>query len=191
VRESFEAYAFDALMRLADTGGSEPNTKTPAIRHLGLIRVDLEALLRGRVDGDEVCEIAGLGPVPVARARALLGESVLKLVFTNGVAVVNVTHLGRAATVAQKAALLWTHPTCTRDSCGRGKRLEVDHRIDWADTHHTVLGELAHLCSFDHYLKTVLGWALVDGEGPRAMVPPDHPDHPDNKDRAPPEEQAG
>ena len=35
-----------------------------------------------------------------------------------------------------------SNPTCTRDTCGHVKRLEVDHRIDWADTHHTVLGEL-------------------------------------------------
>jgi hypothetical protein len=42
--------------------GARPGGKpVPAVRHLGIIRVDFEALRRGRVDGDEVCEIAGLG----------------------------------------------------------------------------------------------------------------------------------
>jgi hypothetical protein len=34
------------------------------------------------------------------------------------------------------------------------------------------------LCSHHHGLKTYQEWALVDGTGQRAMVPPDHPRHP-------------
>ena len=52
-------------------------------------------------------QIAGLGPIPVSTARELLGESILKLVITKGVDVVNVVHLGRAPTAAQRVALLW------------------------------------------------------------------------------------
>jgi hypothetical protein len=39
-------------------------------------------LVRGHTDGDELCEIAGVGPAPVDAARRLLGESILKLVIT-------------------------------------------------------------------------------------------------------------
>ena len=63
--------------------------------------------MRGKVEGDEVCEIAGIGAIPAERARELLGDAVLKLVITNGVDVANVTHLGRGPTIAQKIALLW------------------------------------------------------------------------------------
>ncbi len=35
-------------------------------RYLALLRVDVAALRRGRVAGEELCEIAGVGPVPVS-----------------------------------------------------------------------------------------------------------------------------
>ena len=53
-----------------------------------------------------MCEITGVGPIAVSVARSLLGESVLKLVITRGVDVLNVTHLGRGPTVAQRIAAL-------------------------------------------------------------------------------------
>ena len=62
-----------------------------------------------RVRGHSENLAPGLGPISVATAREMLGESVLKLVLTDGVAVRNVTHLGRGPTVAQKVALLCLH----------------------------------------------------------------------------------
>jgi hypothetical protein len=146
-------------------------------RYLALLRVDVEALCRGGVAGDELCEIGGVGPVPVSVARGLLGDAILKLVITNGVDVLNVTHLGRGPTAAQRAALLWTNPTCSVQGCSRA-RVENDHREPWADTQHTRLDELDPLCGFHHDLKTRLGWALVPGKGKRAFVAPDDPRHP-------------
>jgi hypothetical protein len=149
-------------------------------RYLALLRVDVEALRRGAVSGGELCEITGVGPVPVGRARELLGEAVLKLVITRGVDVCNVTHLGRGPTAAQKVALAWTGPGCAAEGCFR-TRIEYDHREDWKKTRHTRLDELDPLCTYHHDLKTRLGWALVSGHGKRALVPPDdsrHPRHP-------------
>jgi hypothetical protein len=183
-REPYDAYLFDALITLADGVAGDG---TSSIRHLGVLRVDWEALVRGRVVGDETCEIAGLGPVPVRTARDMLGESILKLVVTKGVDVVNVVHLGRGPTAAQKIALVWSRPRCTNQACGRMFHLEIDHRDAWANCHETVLDNLDPLCTHDHDLKTHHGWALVNGKGPRAFVPPDHPDHPK---RAGPKEQA-
>jgi hypothetical protein len=134
-------------------------------------------LRRGRVDGEELCEIAGVGPVPVTVARDLLGEAIVKLVITRGVDVANITHLGRGPTVAQKIALMWTNPTCTAEGCHR-RRIEYDHRTPWAQTRHTRLDELDPLCDYHHDLKTRLGWALVPGTGKRPFVPPDDPRHP-------------
>jgi hypothetical protein len=146
-------------------------------RYLALLRIDTAALQRGRVEGEELCEIAGIGPVPVSVARTLLGEAIVKLVITNGVDVANVTHLGRGPTTAQKVALLWANPTCTADGCPR-RRIEYDHQKPWAETKHTRLDELDPLCTYHHDLKTRLGWALVPGKGERALVPPDDPRHP-------------
>ncbi|HEX6577532.1 MAG TPA: HNH endonuclease signature motif containing protein [Jiangellaceae bacterium] len=153
-------------------GSSRPNP-----RFLALLRIDIEALRRGAVAGQELCEIKGVGPVPVPVAAGLLGQAVLKLVITRGVDVLNVTHLGRGPTAAQKIALAWASPGCTVAGCWR-TRVEHDHRQPWKDTRHTRLDELDPLCEFHHDLKTRHGWALVAGTGKRPMVPPDDPRHP-------------
>ena len=59
--------------------------------------------------------------------------------------------------------------------------MQIDHRDPWANTHHTRLDELDHLCPHDHGLKTHDDWSLVAGTGRRAFVGPDDPRHPRNK----------
>jgi hypothetical protein len=179
-REPREAYAFDAFVELAEASGGEQSSSR---KYLGLVRVDLEAMQRGYVEGDEVCEISGLGPIPVRVAQDLLGDAVLKLVITKGVDVLNITHLGRACTVAQKAALWWRSPICDVLDCNRTQRLEIDHDTGWANTHTTRVDDSNCFCHHHHWLKTVHGWALVEGMGRREMVPPDDPRHPKNKPR--------
>jgi hypothetical protein len=206
-REPREAYAFDAFIELARRAargetadhagtteneasteprpepmpaGSKKAKATPA-GHLAIIRIDHTALRRGTVEGDEVCEIVGLGPIPVSVARELLGDAVLKLVITKGIDVANVTHLGRSATVAQQVALWWKSAACTVLGCPRTQRLQNDHRYEWVKTKRTRVDELDPLCKHHHDLKTRNNWALVEGEGPRPMVPPDDPRHPRNR----------
>jgi len=176
------AYAFDALVILAerDHAPSDAKNRSPKPRYLGLLHLDVEALTRGAVEGEEVCEIVGVGPVPVRVARELLGDAIVKLVLTRGVGVVNVTHLGRGATAAQRVALLWTSPKCANVECS-SQFVQIDHREPWATTKHTRLDELDHLCPHDHRLKTNDGWSLVTGTGRRAFVGPDDPRHPRNK----------
>jgi hypothetical protein len=197
-RESREAYAFDALIELARRRGRPAATPAPgggadaapgegpgrqparssSPTHLALMRIDLEALVRGRTEGDELCEVAGVGPIPVRTARGLLGESIVKLVITNGIDVANVTHLGRGPTVAQRVALLWSSTGCVVAGCSRTVGIQTDHRVPWADDRVTELANLDRLCSHHHNLKTRLGWALVPGTGKRPMVPPGDPQHP-------------
>jgi Domain of unknown function (DUF222) len=146
---------------------------------LALLRVDLEALVRGRVAGGETCEIAGVGPVPARVARELLGEAVLKLVVTRGTDVANVTSLGRGPTAAQRVALLWNTPACTNSECDHTLAIQYDHRTPWAHDRVTELGNLDRLCPRPcHYRKTHEGWALVPGSGRRPLVPPGDPRHP-------------
>ena len=79
VREPLDAYQYDALVELADrslcdrSGGSSRPRK-PTIRNLAVLRIDLEALTRGRTAAGETCEIAGLGPISVETARMPVGR---------------------------------------------------------------------------------------------------------------------
>ena len=154
-----------------------PSSRWSNPRYLALLRVDAQALRRGQVAGEELCEIAGVGPVPVSVARDLLGEAIIKLVITNGVDVANVTHLGRGPTTAQKIRPAVDQPAVLGPGLHR-RRIEYDHQKPWADTKHTRLDELDPLCGFHHDLKTRLHWALVPGTGKRAFVAPDDPRHP-------------
>jgi hypothetical protein len=178
--EERDAYAFDALAHLADTPADGETTAKPKLRNLMLIRVDLDALTRGDVEDDELCEITGIGPIPASVARNLLGESILQLVITKGVDVLNVTHLGRQPTAAQRIALLCQQLLCTAEGCMR-TRTEIDYRHDWARTKHTRVHECDPLCKHHHDLKTYLGWMLTEGTGKRPMVPPDDPRHSNRK----------
>ncbi|MEY2402575.1 MAG: hypothetical protein QOD38_126 [Acidimicrobiaceae bacterium] len=190
LREPLEAYTYDALVALAERSSQRvPGTAHPeketTIRNLTVLRIDLEALTRGHTASGETCEIAGLGPISVDTAREMLGESIVKLVITKGVDVLNVTHLGRGPNIAQKIALLWQQPVCLREGCNRSARLEYNHAYDaeYRRTKHTRLDETEPLCDPDHDLQTYEDWALVPGTGKRPMVPPGDPRHPKNRPR--------
>ncbi len=157
----------------ANPGNAWPRSE----RYLALLRIDIEALARGTRTGEELCEITGIGPIPVDTARRLLGDAVLKLVITRGNDVVNVTHLGRGPTTAQRIALLWQSPTCSVEGCA-STHVEIDHSTPWAETRVTRLDQLDHLCDSHHDMKHRRGWALIPGTGPRPFVPPDDARHP-------------
>jgi hypothetical protein len=140
-------------------------------RFLGMIRVDHAALWRGYVEGDELCEIAGIGPIPVPSARRLLSDAVLYLLVTKGSAVGTTVNLKRGATVAQRVALLWGNPKCCVTGCNN-PRTEIDHVEPWSETRVTKLASLQGLCGHHHDLKTRLGWRTVKENGITRMVPP-------------------
>ena len=177
VRETSEARAFDALVRVAESGVADDGTHRRRSRRAALIRCDLAALQRGAVEGDEVCEVAGVGPLPVDQAVELLGEATWRLLITRGVDVLNVTTLSRKATAAMLASLAWRQPGCTVEGCGR-TITQIDHRVPYAETRHTRLTELDPLCGHHHDLKTYDGWELVEGTGIRRFVPAHDPLHP-------------
>ncbi|HEX2274440.1 MAG TPA: hypothetical protein VHG90_11265, partial [Acidimicrobiales bacterium] len=175
-----QAYAADALVEVV-CGKNDGKTSSPARgRTRVLARVDLGALLRGYPLEGETCEIAGFGPVAVSAVRDLLdtGDPFLGAVVTDGEAVVGVAHLGRRPRAVQETALEWLYPACAAEGCTATARLEIDHRVDWAASHLTVFDLLDRLCPHHHDLKTLDGWALVEGRGKRAFVPPHDPRHP-------------
>jgi hypothetical protein len=196
-RESRAAYLYDALLRLADqslgapsatpedpddtsgTTGTRGGSSTPKVRHRAILHLDVEALRRGHVEGDELCEIAGLGQIPIRTAINMLSESTLHLILTNGVDVANVTYLGRGVNAAQKVALDWTQHLCSNSKC-TGNWLQDDHRDDYAGNRQTRLDNIDRLCPHCHRLKTYKSWKLVQGTGRRPLVPPTDPRHPNN-----------
>ena len=179
--EAAEAYAADGLVSMARAanGSEDGKGKTEAI-----LLLDLEALQRGSIEGDEVCEIAGVGPVPLSVARDLLGEAFLKLVIRDGVDIRTVVHLGRQATAMQRTAIFVRDGgRCVRPTCDRRIR-QIDHIDPWASSHQTTLDELAGLCGPDHDLKTHRGhtyrhgpngweWSTPDGTVEHERPPPD------------------
>jgi hypothetical protein len=180
-QESLEAYAADALHQVVcrRRGGAKARGTTKM-----LVRVDFPVLLGDQPVGDEVCEIAGYGPVGPSAIRDLMetGDPFLAAVVTKGKEVVGVAHLGRRPTAHQRSALEWLYPTCAAEGCNALTFLEFDHRDDWATTHRTVFELLDRLCRHHHDLKTNDGWALVEGRGKRAFVPPDDTRHPRHSD---------
>ena len=195
-REPRDAYAFDGLADLARShtgtatgagtaGGDGERGDGPSRysrtdpKHLALIHIDLTALVRGHVAGDERCEIPGLGPISIQQARNLLGDSILKLVITKGDDVARIVHLGRGPNAAQTIALLWSNPMCIAQGCNQPAQ-EYDHRNPYATVKQTELFNLDGYCRSDHANKTRHNHQLIEGTGRRPFVPPNDPRHPEH-----------
>ncbi len=145
-----------------------------------LLRVDLDAFLRGIPIEGETCELVGYGPISMSAVHELLaaGDPFIAAILTKAKRVVGVAHVGRHPTAHQRSALDWIYPSCAVLGCPHQAYLETDHRIDWSKTHFTVFDLLDRLCRSHHRLKTTENWALVSGNGKRAFVPPTDPRHP-------------
>ncbi len=163
--------------------GEQPTGSRPKY----IVRIDHAALVRGAVEGDELCEIVGVGPVSVKAVQelALEEDPFWTAIVTKGHDVVNVAHLGRHPNAFQRTALEWLYPGCAVRGCHQHAGIEWDHRDDWADTHVTALPRLDGLCRYHHRIKTTRGWMLVEGHGKRDFVAPDDPRHPKYRPRRP------
>lgn len=169
--EPHERYRADALVRLlcgsaratasdgSDLGRSGPGTHV-------VVRVEAAALRRGCTEGDETCEISGVGPVSVATARALLGDALFNVVIADGVDVRCVTGTRRTIPTALRVALFERDRTCVVPGCSVSHHLEIDHwRTGYALHGPTNLANLARLCGPHHSMKTNTGWRLDGGPG--------------------------
>jgi hypothetical protein len=103
--ESLAAYRADGLVAMARAARAGDGVAAPKSNAKVIVVVDVQALRRGQVQHGKTCEIQGVGPVPVAAARALLGEAALAVVIKDGVDVCNVTHLRRRTNAYQRTAL--------------------------------------------------------------------------------------
>jgi hypothetical protein len=110
------------------------------------VRVDHAALTRGGLEPGEICEISGIGPIPVDVARRLAVDSILSVLVTDGVDVTAVAHAGRTIPTPIRRALLERDPVCVVPGCGARDGLEIDHVAPFAQSGPTSLANLARLC---------------------------------------------
>ena len=184
-REPLDAYRFDALLDLARTdradradradladradradlgdgpGAAARSGSVPRSTHIARVRVDLSAVVRGRTEPGEVCEIPGVGPVSVAYAREVLSHGLLQLVITDGVDVQTVVSSTRHVPAALKIAIAERDPTCKVRGCDATWFLERHHTHAFAETGHTTYEELGTLCTRHHDLVTHRGHEII------------------------------
>jgi hypothetical protein len=172
-RLSMDQARADALLALC-TGSGDP-TRQPRPPEL-VVTVDAAALVRGEVGEGELCVIDGVGSVPVATARGLLGEALLTLCVTEGRDVRTVTSTSRVVPARVRRALEVRDPACVVPGCGQRSHLEIDHwNLDFSRGGLTALDNLCRLCGPHHRLKTRTGWRLEGGPGRWRWSPPRRP----------------
>jgi hypothetical protein len=160
-----DAYLADALVALAQDGSSPNTNGHSGPRTMVHVRVDHAALVRGHRKGEETCEIAGIGPIPVATARALASDAILAAVLTEGADVTAVAHLGRTIPARLRTALEARDTECAVPGCHNRHRLEIDHIEPFAEGGPTSLDNLVRLCRPHHHMKTNLGFRLKGRPG--------------------------
>ncbi len=181
-----KALAADALVGLATgrfgASGAGPAAAAPAGGPRDVppgpsvmvhVRVDHEALVRGHLEPGEICELPGIGPIPVEVARRLATDSILSVLVTDGVDVAAVAHAGRTIPASVRRALIERDPVCVVPGCGLREGLEIDHLVPFAEGGETSLANLVRLCHWHHYLKTHQGHRIEPSDHGWRWITPD------------------
>jgi hypothetical protein len=152
--ERADAYAFDALVALATAADhGEGSASSRSAGYVGVVRVDHAALVRGRTETGELCEIAGAGPIPVHEASRLLDDAFVKTVVVDGTDVVAVSHGGRTIPARLRTAVEEMYPECCIEGCHERRHLEIDHNVPLEAGGRTELANLGRPCVFHHRYK--------------------------------------
>jgi hypothetical protein len=162
-REPDEASAVDALVVMAEhmrDCGERPQRMGPGT--LVHVTVSHEALTRGHVEGGEVCEIPGVGPIPVATAEALASDAIIAGLLYKGTDVTKVCHFGRTINATLRTALIARDPVCVVPGCDVSEGLEIDHNKPVTEHGPTSLKNTQRGCNHHHYLKTHKGFGWAD-----------------------------
>ncbi|MGH9169182.1 MAG: HNH endonuclease, partial [Acidimicrobiia bacterium] len=169
-KEPHQALEADALVEMARSCRREGRSEGP--RAVANVRVDHAALIRGYPQGGEVCEVAGVGPIPVAAAKAMMADSILNVVVCKGAEVQTVAHHGRTISARMRAALCERYPQCAVQGCHESKRLEIDHVVPLSRDGARRLDNLVRLCSHHHRMKTYRGFHLERDRDRWRLTPP-------------------
>jgi hypothetical protein len=183
-RESRDAYAADAFVRIAEaasgTGASSEVCTKSRLR--GVLVVDASAYMRDELRDGEVCEIAGLGPIDLASAKAMLSDAIIDIALTDGVDVRTLAHGGRSPTMRQWLVLYARGAVCGTTGCGGRHNLQADHIPEFCKTKRTTVEELRLECGVCHDLKSNHGYTdgPLQADGTRPLIPPPNARAPDD-----------
>jgi hypothetical protein len=136
-----------------------------------MVRVDHRAFTTGTLEPGEVCEIVGVGPIPVSTAQRLADDAFLKAIVTDGVDVLSIAHLGRTIPAHLRTALDELFPECTIEGCHVNAHLEIDHNQPIESGGLTELANLNKVCPYHHDEKHRRNLRLV-GDGLRKRLVP-------------------
>jgi hypothetical protein len=159
-----EATAFDALVALAEhsaRGSATDETEPTRERKKGgrplamvVLHVSQTAYERGWTERGGLCEIEGVGPVPVGVAHRLASDCIMKAVVTDGVDITRVAHLGRSTPAHLRTGVETRDRVCVIAGCEVDRHLEIDHNIPHAIGGPASMENLARPCHYHHDLKT-------------------------------------
>ena len=200
-----DAVAFDALVTLCDrftrgqaadagpgNASTGATTRTRGTRPLATIVVHVShaAYERGYTTRGEICEIEGIGPIPVAVARRLASDSIMKAVVIDGVDVTRVSHLGRTIPAHLRTAIETRDRACVIAGCDVDRHLEIDHNIPVAARGPTELANLGRVCHHHHRVKTIRDLRRVGPLGGQHLVTIAEYEQALEAERGPPQQRA-
>ena len=159
----------DALVEMARvSAGSAEDPMRPGPRVCVHVRLDHAALVRGETQTGEVCEVPGVGPVPVSVVKQWMSQpdAYVAAILTDGQDIRKVVRVGRTAIPARlERALRERDQCCVVPGCAEMQDLETDHVIEVARGGPTTLYNLCRLCAWHHHLKTHRGYVLKRRRG--------------------------
>jgi 5-methylcytosine-specific restriction endonuclease McrA len=170
-RERSDALAFDALVALTSSAGGERDGEPGCAL---VVRVDHTAFRRGRTESGEMCEVPGVGPIPVSVAHRLSDDAILKALIVDGEDVRAVAHLGRTIPAKLRTAVEEMFPECAVEGCHVNRHLEIDHNLPISEDGPTALWNLRRLCAHHHEYKHARNLRL-EGQGTRQRFVPRGP----------------
>ncbi len=129
--------------------------------------VDYRSWRRGSTIEGETCEIAGLGPVPVALVEQFTHDAFLKAVVADGTDIKQVKHFARSIPAELKTALFVRDRGCAVPGCTNQLAIEVDHGNPYAEGNELSLDNGDQLCRPHHQDKTHNGHRLRGRPGKR------------------------
>jgi len=175
--------AADALVAMAQAANGNGVHRQPVGGIRIKARVDYLALLEGATRPGDVCEIDGVGPVPVSVMRRLLDQQpMVDAILTRGRDVLRVAKLGRSGDTYLKSAIEWRDTHCAIAGCARTEHLEVHHRVPVSKGGVTSLEMSLPLCTFHHDRHHHHSYAIIGNHfvGFEMHAPGAGPDPPDS-----------
>jgi hypothetical protein len=175
-REPAEAYAADALLELVTEDrlvDSRPGRRTRPTAMV-IIHVSYEAISRGSLAEGDVCEIKGVGPVPLDAARRLAADSILRILVTKGGQPMAVSPGVRTVPRALRLLIEARDQVCIVPGCDISVGLQLEHRKDFTLLGPTDMENCGLMCPAHHDMKTYLGYRLEKAaDGSYTFTPPD------------------